>query len=160
MLNHKVEPIMKPRYKMDLLGLQAMCGMNYAKLLRLMPDQDQRDSWEYSASPAGTHSISIRVLERAPYTTTVAVEQQGKINKWLRDLSLGVRIYHDAEMAEVVNWAQYRQFLGRYPYPNKNMHQMDEKAQLNQFLSDWLGLCLAQGHSLENPNFTKLGEGI
>ncbi len=151
---------MKSRYKVDLKGLQTVCGMNYAKLLRLMPARDQRDTWEYSASSSGIHTITIRILERAPYTTTIAVEQQGKINKWLQDLSLGVRIYHDAEMAEVVNWAQYRQFLGRYPYPNKDMHQMDEKTQLNQFLSDWLSLCIAQGHSLEYPNFTKLGEGI
>ncbi|GAA6150903.1 DUF1249 domain-containing protein [Pseudoteredinibacter isoporae] len=151
---------MKSRYKVDLKGLQAVCGMNYAKLLRLMPGRETRDSWDYSASPNGVHTITIRILDRAPYTTTIAVEQQGNISKWLRDLSLGVRIYHDAEMAEVVNWAQYRQFLGRYPYPNKDMHQMDEKAQLNQFLSDWLSLCIAQGHSLEYPNFTKLGEGI
>lgn len=151
---------MKPRYKVDLLGLQALCGMNYAKLLRLMPARDSRDCWEYSASADGAHKISIRILERAPYTTTVVVEQQGNIHRWLRELSLAVRIYHDAEMAEVVNWAQYRQFLGRYPYPNEQMHQMDEKTQLNRFLSDWLGLCLAQGHSLEYSNFTKLGEGI
>lgn len=151
---------MKPRYKVDLLGLQALCGMNYAKLLRLMPDQESRERWQYSASSRGLHNISIRILERAPYTTTVAIEQNGEINRWLRELSLGVRIYHDAQMAEVVNSIQYRQFLGRYPYPNKDMHQMDEKAQLNRFLSDWLSLCIEQGHSLEHSNFTKLGEGI
>ncbi len=151
---------MKPRYKVDLRSLQSLCGLNYAKLAKLMPDQEQRDSWQYSASSDGQHRIDIRIVERAPYTTTIVIEQAGEISEWLRQLSLGVRIYHDATMAEVINWTRHRHFLGRYPYPNKEMYQMDEKAQLNQFLSDWLGLCLAQGHTLENQNFTKIGEGI
>ncbi|EMP84373.1 hypothetical protein VC116063_002770 [Vibrio cholerae O1 str. 116063] len=35
----------------------------------------------------------------------------------------------------------------RYDYPNENMVQPDEKAQLNRFLGDWLTFCLKHGIS-------------
>lgn len=151
---------MKSRYKTNLPELQSICSMNYAKLGKLMPDAQSSDSWMYRASNNAEHKLKIKITDRAPYTTTIMIEQSGNISPWLQQISLGVRIYHDAMMAEVTEWQRHRRWLGRYEYPNKSMYQMDEKSQLNQFLSDWLGLCLAQGHSLDNSYFTKTGEQI
>jgi uncharacterized protein YqiB (DUF1249 family) len=50
-------------------------------------------------------------------------------------------------MAEVVCRKQRSQLRGSYRYPNRQMHQPDEKAQLNRYLSEWLSQCLAQGHT-------------
>ena len=49
-------------------------------------------------------------------------------------------------MAEVVAWQNYRPVRSRYEYPNQDMFHQDEKAQINQFLSDWLAHCQANGH--------------
>ena len=56
-----------------------------------------------------------------------------------------VRVYHDAGLAEVVNCQHYRQFSARYEYPNEQMYQVDEKAQVNRFLSELLAHCLKHG---------------
>jgi uncharacterized protein len=60
-----------------------------------------------------------------------------------------VRLYHDANLAEVVKCQRYRQFAPRYEYPNIDMHQIDEKAQMNRFLGELLAHCLAHGRVAE-----------
>ncbi|MDU3048807.1 MAG: DUF1249 domain-containing protein [Escherichia coli] len=47
--------------------------------------------------------------------------------------------------AEVCSSQQIFRFKARYDYPNKKLHQRDEKHQINQFLADWLRYCLAHG---------------
>ena len=51
---------------------------------------------------------------------------------------MSVRLYHDAMVAEVCSSQQIFRFKARYDYPNKKLHQRDEKHQINQFLADWL----------------------
>jgi len=53
-------------------------------------------------------------------------------------------------MAEVCAAQQISRLQPRYDYPNKNMHQRDEKEQVNLFLADWLKFCLRHGTSLIN----------
>ncbi|EBB4503635.1 TPA: ADP-ribose diphosphatase [Salmonella enterica subsp. enterica serovar Typhi] len=48
-------------------------------------------------------------------------------------------------VAEVCSSQQIFRFKARYDYPNKKLHQRDEKHQINQFLADWLRFCLAHG---------------
>ena len=57
---------------------------------------------------------------------------------------------HDAGMAEVVDAQHMRQFRGVYPYPNEQMHQVDEKVQRNLYLGEWLCYCLQHGHVSED----------
>ena len=56
-----------------------------------------------------------------------------------------IRLYHDARMAEVLSTQDIKQVKSRYDYPNNQMHQQDEKQQTNQFLNEWLHLCLRLG---------------
>ncbi len=56
-----------------------------------------------------------------------------------------VRLYHDASLAEVVKCQRYHRFSARYEYPNVDMHQADEKAQINRFLGELLAHCLSHG---------------
>ena len=60
-----------------------------------------------------------------------------------------VRLYHDASLAEVVKCQGYQQFAPRYEYPNINMHQIDEKAQMNRFLGELLAHCVSHGRIAE-----------
>jgi uncharacterized protein YqiB (DUF1249 family) len=60
-----------------------------------------------------------------------------------------VRLYHDANLAEVVKCQGYQQFAPRYEYPNINMHQIDEKAQMNRFLGELLAHCVSHGRIAE-----------
>ena len=57
----------------------------------------------------------------------------------------------DARCAEVVEYQGKRHFRAVYDYPNEDMRQPDEKAQINRFLSEYLALCLSHGVAAEAP---------
>ena len=143
--------LLRERYRVDLSGLQAVCELNYLRLLRLLPDMRDGLAQRNLLLSQGEQSfgqLHIAVLENCPYTTTVQVSQQHCLS-WLPVPKMEVRVYHDARMAEVVRAENARRFRGIYAYPNALMHQPDEKNQLNLFLGEWLSHCLACGHELE-----------
>lgn len=140
--------LLRERYRVDLVELQAACEANYARLMRLLPDMREHTQSRRVALSQGEHLLGILaldVLESCPYTTTLCVRQEHSL-PWLPVPQLQVRVYHDARMAEVVSAENARRLHIRYPYPNVAMHQPDEKSQLNLFLGEWLSHCLACGH--------------
>ncbi len=64
-----------------------------------------------------------------------------------------VRLYHDASVAEVVKCQRYQSFSPRYEYPNVDMHQIDEKAQMNRFLGELLKHCMSHGRVADKVFF-------
>ena len=105
----------------------------------------------------------VTVNEVTRYTSLITFEQNTlELNKFEYSVSdkavsktknfsnsfhprMSIRLYHDARMAEVISSQDIFQVKPRYDYPNKNMHQQDEKQQINQFLNEWLHLCLEHG---------------
>lgn len=156
------EPLTKQRYRIDLAAQQAECELNYARLTRLLVNLSTQDEWrfEIGGHPMTTY-FTATIVDRAPYTTTVqliqkkdqqqtAEEKNSTHNKQsigdvLQSSSITVCLYHDANMAEVVAWKNHKRLRARYEYPNKAMYHQDEKAQLNQFLSEWLTNCQKNG---------------
>ncbi len=140
---------MKKKYIPDLSRQMAACEANYLRLMKLMPDMDDCDQrnfhvlWHHHRA-----LVELRVEERFTYTTTLRIEQRYENQQWIEMPALIVRLYHDARMAEVI-CQQRRQLQGSYPYPNKLMRHPDEKAQLNQYLGEWLTQCLSLGHSTD-----------
>lgn len=142
--------VLKKRYVPDLSAQMACCESNYHKLMRLLPRFDVVDLHQFQISwPQHRVQVEMQVQERFAYTSTLCIEQHHQGDGWIQMPALIVRLYHDARMAEVVCRKQRSQLRGRYPYPNQQMHQPDEKAQLNRYLSEWLNQCLAQGHTSE-----------
>ncbi|RTE66985.1 DUF1249 domain-containing protein [Amphritea opalescens] len=140
---------MKKRYVPDLVKQMADCEANYLRLMRLMPDIEQRDERVFEVSCHQQQStVRLQIEERFTYTTTVLVSQSSD-HRWLEAPSLIVRMYHDARAAEVICLKSKRHFRGVYNYPNAQMHQKDEKAQLNQYLGEWLSHCLTHGQAAE-----------
>ncbi|WP_027858886.1 DUF1249 domain-containing protein [Marinobacterium jannaschii] len=138
---------MKRKYVPDLTRQTAQCEANYARMLKLLPDIDdcgERDfhvRWQQHQTV-----VRLSVEERFKYTTTVRLSyQHDGQSPWLEAPALLIRLYHDARVAEVV-CLQRSQLSGVYPYPNREMHQPDEKLQLNEYLGEWLGHCLDRGH--------------
>lgn len=141
----------RERYRVDLLQLQSACEANYARLLRLLPDMRHHAQLRRIALSQGDRMLGIlvlQVIENCPYTTTLRISQQDCL-PWLPAPRMEVRVYHDARMAEVISAENARHFRGIYHYPNRHMHQPDEKNQLNLFLGEWLGHCMACGHEME-----------
>ncbi|QEQ95655.1 DUF1249 domain-containing protein [Neptunomonas concharum] len=148
---------MKRKYVPDLTKQMAVCEANYARLNKLMPDLEGCDRREFQIEWGESHQAHIRieVEERFTYTTTLQISQNLKgASDWLDSPALVVRLYHDAAMAEVICMKRRRQLSGVYPYPNREMHQPDEKVQLNNYLGEWLSHCLNHGQMLE-PVFSR-----
>lgn len=152
---------MKAPYKVDLPRQLAICEANYLRMSKLLPSMATEDSRVLAISghhveSQGEVQVLFEIEERAPYTTSILVKvNAGVDNTSLVDRALAmpplrVRLYHDASMAEIVSWQHHRRIKPRYDYPNEYMYQQDEKAQLNQFLAEWLGHCLAHGHDVQD----------
>ncbi len=142
---------MKRKYVPDLTRQMAICEVNYARLNKLMPDLEACDMREFQLV-WGEHQVQIRfeVEERFVYTTTLQISQQEQSgSSWLESPALVVCLYHDACMAEVICLKRHRQLSGAYPYPNRDMHQPDEKVQLNHYLGEWLSHCQQYGQLIE-----------
>lgn len=142
------------RYVPDLKKMAAACEGNYIRLNKLMPNFEQ--GFETSFLISGDHSgeastrqakILLRVTESFPYTSTIEVAQKGLCPDWIQPPKMIVRLYHDARSAEVTSYQNEKRIQGKYVYPNPQMRMPDEKAQLNQFLAEWLTHCLKYGHA-------------
>lgn len=138
---------MKRKYIPDLTRQMAICQSNYARILRLLPQLQLGARCDFDlCHDARDVQITLLVEEAFRYTSTLVMRQtQTAGSPWLEVPELVVRLYHDARMAEVICTRRRRQFSGVYPYPNAEMHQPDEKFQLNQYLSEWLNQCLSYG---------------
>jgi uncharacterized protein YqiB (DUF1249 family) len=97
--------------------------------------------------------IRLRVVEVFRYTSTLVIEQLNTLHSLLPALRISVRLYHDARTAEAVEYQGHKALLAKYALPNAKMYHQDEKRQINEFLGEWLSLCLAEGYSSKAPEF-------
>lgn len=140
------------RYKVDLKRFMADCEANYHRLHRLLHGFEAGLNRQVALPIGDATTMNLVILERTPYTSLVEIRQQGAATpSWLPQPCLKVRLYHDARLAEVVDYGGRRNPRPRHPYPNDHMLQPDEKAQWNRFLAEWLAFALNQGYALAAP---------
>lgn len=152
----------RTRYQPNLVSLMTLCANNYFLLLKIQSDKTQLDQERHFF--INDHLVyAVKVNEVTRYTSLITFEQLtlphstlkiSDVNKKVTKAKcfsnsfhprMSIRLYHDARMAEVISSQDVFQVKPRYDYPNKNMHQQDEKQQINQFLNEWLHLCLEHG---------------
>lgn len=145
----------KEFYKVNLPLQMAECEANYHRLQKLLAGCCS-DQLEFMVQRGNTQWLHrIQVVERSRYTTTLVLSlESSQTSNWLKMPRLTVRIYQDARLAEVLAWEGHKRLRPRYFYPNPSMYHSDEKLQINQFLGEWLTLCLAQGHSLDDVSIS------
>ena len=127
-------------------GLMELYETNYIRLRNLMPELDTMPAVAVSCVP-GALDLHLQILERCRFTTTLGLtyhfhEEEGEFPA----PDIKVRIYHDAQVAEVIacgrrrglHHAEYNRLHHHYP--------LTEKWRMNRFLYKWLGYCLRQGH--------------
>ena len=131
----------------------AECDANYYRLMKLVPDLRERDERALNLVVAERElKVRIKVVERCPYTTLLELTQLPLTEALSFELPaprLTIRLYHDARTAEVIEFQNERRFNAVYEYPNGEMRQRDEKAQINRFLSEYLSACLSHGATVE-----------
>ena len=125
----------------------ALCERNYAQLNRFLAAD--ATVGQYSVLHVSEqHQYRITLTDCARFTTTLHIGLEpvsATLSHYFRP-SFIVRLYHDAQVAEVIACQHVRHFKARYDYPNVDMLLPDEKRQINLLLRDWLVLCAEQGY--------------
>lgn len=133
-------------YRVDLPAYHADCDANYLRLCKLLPQLAERQQWRYRM-PHG--SLELEVVERSRYTTEVNLSAlSADDQRWLALPCITVRLYHDAQMAEVVAVDGKGPLGEKAPgvrHTGAGVQEADERQQANRFLGEWLGHCLANG---------------
>ncbi|MBU2869669.1 DUF1249 domain-containing protein [Colwellia sp. E2M01] len=140
-------------YRPNLVSLMTLCANNYMLLLKVLANNKAAgETRQFFISDFLSYTVTIKEVTR--YTSVISFEQESlklsldNIPKVVANglhPRMSIRLYHDARMAEVLATQDIRQVKPRYGYPNSQMHQQDEKQQTNQFLNEWLHLCLQLG---------------
>lgn len=134
-------------YIPDLVQMSALFEGNYSRLMRLirvMGDQSVM-SFQLATEHGYVGRVTLRLIESCKYTDTFELKQVASAGKWINSPHLIVRLYHDANSAEVISRDGRQLSQGVNTYPNQNMHLPDEKTQLNSFLAEWLSFCNSYG---------------
>ena len=107
-----------------------------------LPAKDMRQRSTLVANQSADFGTMVKTTEQS------GVKQSTVVN-WITPPTFSLRIYHDAQMAEVISFDNHQPLQVKYDYPNSKMYQSNEKSQLNLFLGEWLSHCLQYGHALE-----------
>lgn len=134
----------KRQFQKDFVSQVADCEANFLRLQQLLPEYAERDTWQYDIVVKNNPMhVQFTIIERHAYTLSIEVAMSHKLSANLATKNtFVVRMYLDAQTAEVVDDARMRQLQADYSYPNKDMLQRDEKMQRNRFLAEWLETCL------------------
>ena len=130
----------------NFAGLMEIYECNYIRIRNLVPDIDAMPDVVTSRVDGGL-DLHLRVIERCRFTTTFNLtycftDPDGRFPA----PDLQVRMYHDAQVAEVLSCGRRRGL--RHALYNRTYHSysLAEKWRMNRFLQKWLGYCLMQGH--------------
>ena len=129
------------RHQLDLASLHRECELNYGRIMRLIDCCEQLDT-QYSI-PCYQHSVvQLKVIEVTKFTSTLSIVLEKAGPQWLPNISLKVRIYRDARMAEVIEWCSDRTIPWAL-VEKKGLQSRDEKWQWNLFFSELLSQALS-----------------
>ena len=130
----------------NFAGLMELYECNYIRLRNLVPDPDDMPD-QVCSRIDGVLDLHLRVVERCKFTTTLNLtymfhDEDGGFPA----PDIQVRMYHDAQVAEVISCGRRRG--KRHASYNRmfNRYTLVEKWRMNRFLQKWLGYCLLQGH--------------
>lgn len=128
------------KYVPDLQGFLVLCELNYVRLLKLLPEIEPCGRhFDYQVRDTFIYRLTIK--ECCKFTTIINISQIAPKSSNFPTPSMEVRLYHDAQVAEVTTSQNISRIKPSYEYPNPAMMQKDEKMQMNGFLQDWLKLC-------------------
>jgi hypothetical protein len=135
----------------NFAGLMELYESNYIRLRNLVPDPDALQPEVISRVP-DVLDLHLRIVERCKFTTTLNLTYHfSDAEGAFPAPDIRVRIYHDAQVGEVIACGRRRGLRHAEYNRMHHHHTLEEKWRMNRFLQKWLGYCLRQGHRF-NPN--------
>lgn len=126
----------RQKYLPNVNDFLALCARNYVLILDWLPNSDEWGSkWKVEGCFG---ELEVCLLENTPYTQLIEISRPTVASKLLAPPNVVVRVYHDAQLAEVLTMQQISNLSPVYDYPNVRMYQRDEKYQVNAFLEELL----------------------
>ncbi len=122
--------------------LEKICESNYRKLLLLIPELHSFHTHAIGMT-AKNPDLHLEVIDRSKHTMTI--ELSHCFNHNLEDFiepAVKIRIYFDAQQAEVLRDHARHDVFKVYKYPSQSIEIRDYKWKLNYFLQKWLDHCL------------------
>lgn len=143
------------KYTPNLAGFLSTCEKNYylskkiVESVGALEKKGEQCTFGLAYNNDQSGIVTCTLLEVSAHTVTVEFKQHHPVSEWLPGTCFVVRMYHDAELAEVVEFQGKKHIAVKHAYPNRNMFQRDEKSQHNEFFFDWLQFCMEFGQRLE-----------
>jgi len=135
--------MIKKKYVPDIATQNAKQEQNFLRLIKLLPNIETQDEHIVLLESLNQEAHFI-VNQRDKYTLSLTFKiKHLTLNDSMHNFTLHIRMYFDADMAEIVASEHGKQYSGTYPYPNEQMHQVNEKQQLNDLFEQWL-ICIVK----------------
>jgi uncharacterized protein len=127
----------------SFVGLMTLYESNYIRLGWLAADL-RGLAGERRSRVASDVELKLTVLERGPYTTTLQLTYAfGGAPEWPDAPDLGVRVYHDARVAEAHAFGTQARPLARAALDGGDL---ESRWARNVMLNKWLEYCVDRGH--------------
>ena len=126
------------KQQLNLTRLHEECERNYRRLQRVIPESKILGvTTRLYCEGQSSSGMILEIIEVTKYTSTVLIIADRAGPRWLTEIEIKVRIYRDAQMAEVIEWCSDRTIPWALSETTA-MHERDEKWQWNMFLSELL----------------------
>lgn len=123
--------------------LEWVCESNYRKLLKLIPNLVNLNKTMIGKA-SKKPDLQLDIVERSPYTLTIQLShcfyQDRQQELMLPEIK--VRIYLDAQLAEVLRDCTRSDVSKVFKDPGRTREILEYKWRLNYFLEKWLDYCL------------------
>ena len=132
-------------------ALMDLYERNYINMRRLIPAAMPPASAMNISQVSGGLDLHLQMIERSRYTSELSLTYQfaRESGVILAEPNLRIRIYHDAQLAEVMaaNPRHHAAFSADLlPAARPDSSQLRRRWRINRFLFKWLTYCLRQGH--------------
>ncbi len=122
--------------------LEQLCESNFQKLFCLIPDLCSFQN-QATGKTLNKPTLYLKIIDRSKHTLTVELSHH--FNRNLENLmapAVKIRIYLDANLAEVLKDHARTDVSQVYKDPGQTVEIMNYKWRLNYFLQKWLDHCL------------------
>ena len=131
--------------------LEQICDSNYDKLLQLIPNLKTFQHSAIGETARHKPRLFLKVLERNPYTLTIELSHQFKNLHELMLPAVTIRVYLDAQLAEVISDIDRPAVRRVFQDPGDLVGIRQYKWRLNYFLQKWLEHCLKTEYQFVEP---------
>jgi uncharacterized protein YqiB (DUF1249 family) len=146
MLNDALTTVSWRARPRSFVALMSLYESNYIRFGWLAGDVTALEGAYRSVVP-GDCDLLLTVAARSPYTTTLALTYllpEAAGDGAYPDM--GVRLYHDARLAEAQEWAAAHTHAGLKSLRSRMERELDQRWARNVMLNKWLEYCVERGH--------------